>query len=449
MPGVRGLRSRQVVTPGGVRPATLLVRDGIIDSLLAYDAEPAGTAVEDVGERALLPGIVDSHVHVNEPGRTEWEGFATATEAAAVGGITTIVDMPLNSQPVTTTLEALETKRRAARGQCHVDVGFWGGSVPGNAPHLARMIEAGVCGFKAFLVHSGIDDFPASATADLSEALAVLGPRGVPLLAHAELDLGAPHPTSSPATYASFLSSRPKAWENAAVERLIRLGEDCGARVHAVHLSSDEALPSLAAARRRGTAITAETCPHYLTFAAEEIADGRTEFKCAPPIREAANREHLWDALREGVLSLVVSDHSPCIPKLKQTGDFLLAWGGIASLQLALSAVWTEASRRGFGLDDVARWMAAEPARLAGLDHRKGTLGPGYDADVVVFDAGERFVVSQDMIRHRHSLTPYLGRSLHGRVVTTYLRGVEIQTQGRLAGAPRGELLERRNNGLR
>ena len=447
------LRSGRVLTGAGCNPGAILIRDGRIDAVTAPHEVPAGYAVEDFDPLVLMPGIVDSHVHVNEPGRTEWEGFATATAAAAAGGITTIVDMPLNSIPVTTTLAALAEKRAAAAGRCHVDTAFWGGVVPGNASELAAMIDAGACGFKAFLVHSGIDDFPCSAEADLRQALAVLGPRGIPLLAHAEEDLGAPHAaTSSPAAYATFLASRPKAWENAAIARLIGLAEEFRAPVHVVHLSSDEALAPLQAARARSVPISVETCPHYLTFDAEGIADGATEFKCAPPIRERANRERLWAALADGTIDMVVSDHSPCVPALKarEAGDFMQAWGGIASLQFALSATWTGAEARGLGFPDLSRLMAAAPARLAGLDHRKGRLAAGLDADVVAFDPDGSVVVAQDMIRHRHALTPYLGRTLRGRVVATFVRGTRVFGEGALADvAPRGELLERRRHGLR
>ncbi len=448
------LRSRRVVTPEGEREAAIVIRDGLIEAVLPPGEAPADASVEDLDPLVLMPGLVDSHVHVNEPGRTEWEGFATATDAAAVGGITTIVDMPLNSRPVTTTCAALTVKKDAARRQCHVDVAFWGGVVPGNANHLEPMVEAGVCGFKAFLVQSGIDDFPHCGEADLRAALPVLRGLRVPLLAHAEVDIGADAGSRAGAgssSYATYLRTRPKAWENAAIERLIDLSAEYRAAVHVVHLSSDEAVPLLAEGRKRGVPITAETCPHYLCFAAEEIEDGRTELKCAPPIREASNREALWAALRAGTIGLVVSDHSPCVPSLKsqEDGDFLKAWGGIASLQFALSAVWTEARRRGHAIEDVVRWMCREPARLAGLDDRKGRLAVGCDADVVAFDPEARFVVSQDMIRHRHPLTPYLGRTLHGRVAATFLRGVKVQEGGKPLGPPLGQLLERRHDGFR
>lgn len=452
MAASRALRSGRVVTPGGERSAAILIRDGCIDAVVPPTEIPAGFAVEDFDPLVLMPGVVDSHVHVNEPGRTEWEGFDTATRAAAVGGVTTIVDMPLNSDPVTTTRAALEIKREAASGRCHVDTAFWGGVIPGNAGEIASMIDAGACGFKAFLVHSGIDDFPRSNESDLRAALEVLAPLGVPLLAHAEIDLGATadHPHEAKA-YATYLSSRPKAWENAAIATLIALSEEYHSAVHVVHLASDEAVPLLAAAQARGVPISAETCPHYLTFVAEQIGPGRTEFKCAPPIRESDNREHLWAALRDGVVSLVVSDHSPCMPSLKrmEDGDFVQAWGGISSLQLALSAVWTEAEARGHDRTTLCRWMCEAPAQLAGLGHRKGRIAPGYDADIIAFDPDGRFVVAQDMILHRHAVTPYIGRSLRGRVAATFVRGAKVQEAGELQGPPRGKLLERRRDGLR
>ncbi len=445
------LRSQRVVTPGGVRPATVHVRGEKIERLGPVDEAGTGSPLIDCGDSVIMPGIVDTHVHVNEPGRTEWEGFATATRAAAAGGVTTLVDMPLNSVPATTTREALRAKLEAAAGQCSVDVGFWGGVVPGNAGELAGLLEDGVLGFKAFLVPSGVEEFQHVGEADLREALPVLARSGAVLLVHAEL----PGPIDGAAgvwegadpqalrEYDRYLRSRPDAAEVEAVELLVRLCFEYGCRIHIVHVSSAEVLPVLRRAREEWLPITAETCPHYLTFAAEEIPDGAVATKCAPPIRSRANRERLWEALREGVLDLVATDHSPSPPAMKKvdTGDFRAAWGGIASLQLALPAVWTEARRRGFTVENLAEWMCAAPARLAGLTRRKGRIAPGYDADFAIWDPDASFTVDGSRLRHRHSLTPYEGRRLFGVVRRTLLRGDVIHENGQIAGSPRGTLL--------
>lgn len=451
------LRSRRVVTPDGVRPATLHIRHGKIERLGAWDESLAESErLMDCGNSVILPGLVDSHVHVNEPGRTDWEGFATATRAAAAGGITTLVDMPLNSIPATTTREAFRAKRDAAQGKVQVDVGFWGGVVPGNADELAGLLEDGVLGFKAFLVPSGVDELRHVGEADLREAMPVLAAHAAVLLAHAEL----PGPIDAAAgvwdgagpaelrEYDRYLRSRPDAAEVKAVELLVRLGRETGCRVHIVHVASAEVLPVLRDAREEGLPMTAETCPHYLTFSAEEIPDGGVAFKCAPPIRSRDTRERLWGALREGVLDLVASDHSPSPPEMKKvaSGDFRGAWGGIASLQLALPAVWTGAQERGFTLEDLAEWMCAAPARLAGLDRRKGKIAPGYDADLVVWDPEESFEVEAQELHHRHKLTPYAGRTLSGVVRRTLLRGETIYdgaAQSRFPEPPSGRLLRR------
>jgi allantoinase len=392
----------------------------------------------------LMPGLVDSHVHICEPGNTDWEGFATATLAAAAGGITTLVDMPLDSVPSTVTVAALDLKREAARGQCHVDVGFWGGLIPGNIRELAPLRRAGVLGFKCFLADSGSDDFPQVGALEMERALGVLRGLGAPLLVHAEnAEADASMPAVRGRHYADYLASRPRGIENLAVCQVIEAARRSGGRAHVVHLSSSDALPMIASARREGVAVTAETCPHYLILAAEEIADGATACKCSPPVREGANRELLWSGLGDGTLGFVVSDHSPATPAMKEvvSGDFGAAWGGISSLQLGLPLVWTAARRRGFSLRDVARWMSAGPARLAGL-HRKGAIAAGYDADFCVFAPDESFTVDQHDIRHRHRITPYTGRELDGVVRATFLRG-EL-ADGR---APRGQLLQAHASG--
>jgi allantoinase len=431
------LRGRRVLTPAGIGPASVHIAGGRIAAVAEHDAAPAGVPVHDAGDALVMPGVVDTHVHVNEPGRTEWEGFATATRAAAAGGTTTIVDMPLNSIPATTTAAALVEKRRAAAGQVWVDVGFWGGVVPGNRAELAPLVGAGALGFKCFLIDSGVDEFPCVGAAELAPALAELAGLRVPLLAHAELAAAMPA-VEIDDRYANYLASRPEGAEEEAIALLIALTRAARAHVHIVHHSAASALPLLAAARAEGLPITAETCPHYLAFAAEEVPDGATPFKCAPPIRGRANREQLWRALADGVLDMVASDHSPCTPALKR-GDFGRAWGGIAGLQLALAATWTEAQRRGFGLEALARWMCAAPARLAGLAGRKGAIAVGRDADFAIWRPEERFVVER--VEHRHPTTPWAGRDLLGVVEETWVRGRPVWRRGESVAAPAGALL--------
>lgn len=440
------VRSRRVVTDT-IAPAAIHVRAGRIERIAAWDDVPAGARLDDAGELAVLPGIVDTHVHLNEPGRTEWEGFATATRAAAIGGVTALVDMPLNSIPPTTTREALSAKRAAAAGQCAVDVGFWGGVVPGNAGELAGLVADGVRGFKCFLVDSGVEEFGWVGEAELAPAMAILAGLGAPLLVHAELAGPIDAATAGlagadPRRYATYLASRPPAAEEQAIALVTRLCRATGARTHIVHHSAASALDPLRAARAEGLPLTAETCPHYLHFTAEAIPDGATPFKCAPPIRDAANREALWRALAEGVLDLVASDHSPCSPGLKaiEAGDFVAAWGGVAGLQLALPVVWTEASARGHSLVDVARWMSAGPARLARLD-AKGAIAAGRDADLVVFDDAARTTVTPESIHHRHRVTPYAGETLRGQVTATYLRGQRVAERGACLAGDLGALL--------
>jgi allantoinase len=445
----RGLHSRRVVKPGGVGPATVWMRGERIEAVQDDAGEAGGAAgdtVTDLGELVIAPGLVDCHVHMNEPGRTEWEGFATATRAAAAGGVTSLVDMPLNCLPVTTTRAALETKLRAAEGQLHVDVGFWGGVVPGNAGELPGLAAAGALGCKAFLVHSGIDEFPNATERDLRAAMPVLERLGLPLLAHAELDLGAGPAAADPRDYAGYLASRPRSWEDAAIRLLVKLCRETGCAVHIVHLSAASSLPAIRQAKAEGLPLTVETCPHYLCLQAEDIPAGATHFKCAPPIRERENREQLWQALLEGVIDFVITDHSPCAPHLKlpERGDFMEAWGGIASLQLGLSAVWNEARRRGAGLRALTTWMSAHPATFAGLGRRKGRLAPGYDADLVVWNPEARFTVDEGSLFFKHKVSPYIGRRLAGQVVQTWLRGRCIYQEGQPVGPPAGKTLLKR-----
>jgi len=439
-----------VVLPTGVRAASIRIDDGRITDIVtdgAAVADSAAVPVIDAGSRVVMPGLVDTHVHVNEPGRTDWEGFHTATRAAAAGGITTLVDMPLNSIPSTTTVAALEAKRGAAASQCHVDVGFWGGVVPGNAEDIAPLAGAGVLGYKCFLTPSGVDEFGHVTETDLRAALPYVAVSGLPLLAHAEspAELREPDPHADPRQYFTWLRSRPPGAEHAAIEMLINLAEETSARVHIVHLTSADALPMLKAARERGVRITVETCPHYLVFAAEEIGDGATAWKCAPPIRERRHQDGLWRALVDGDIDLIATDHSPAPPAMKhlRDGNFLDAWGGIASLQVALPAVWTAAAQRGIAIKRLADWMSVAPARLAGLTGRKGAIAVGHDADFVILDPDGDVVVDASRLYHRHPVTPYDGAHLKGLVTMTMLRGQIIYDRGNIVGGPRGELIAR------
>lgn len=421
------IRGRQVVTPEGVRAASVHVAEGRIVRLGGWEEAPPETSVVDAGESIVMPGLVDTHVHINEPGRTEWEGFETGTRAAAAGGVTTILDMPLNSIPATTTVNALEVKRKAARENSVVNVEFIGGVVPGNVGELEPLRDAGVRAFKCFLSPSGVDEFPAVSDSDLRKAFPILAQLGLPLMVHAEDPACLLPGRGSSRKYGDYLSTRPVAAERSAITLLTQLMARAPTPVHIVHLSSASSLDIVRTARARGLPLTVETCPHYLTFAAEEISDGATEYKCAPPIRDEAERDALWEALIAGDIDLVASDHSPCPPEMKQTeGDFFSAWGGIASLQLSLSAVWTGARGRGVKPERIAQWMSAAPARLAGLQSRKGALAAGYDADIVVWDPNERFVVDPTQLLHRHKVTPYAGRELFGRVTATYVAGRRI-----------------------
>ena len=436
------LRSERVVHGDAVAPATVVVNDGTIAEVTSA-ALPGAT---DLGRAVLMPGLVDTHVHVNEPGRTQWEGFHTATRAAAAGGVTTIVDMPLNCIPVTTSTAALQAKLRACAGALWVDVGFWGGVVPGNAADLPALAEAGVLGAKAFMIDSGIAEFEWSREADLREAMPALRAAGIPLLAHAELDLGSEGSDADPNAYAAWLHSRPKRWEDAAIELLIELCRDTGCPVHVVHLSSSTAVPALRAARAERLPITVETCAHYLCLAADEVPDGATTFKCAPPIRERDNQDALWAALDEGVIDFVVTDHSPCTPELK-AGHFHEAWGGVASLSLGLPSVWAQAQARGFDLPRLARWLCAGPAAFAGLADRKGRIAPGHDADLVAWDPEAAFVPQTADLHFKHKISPFLGRPLRGRVHTTWLRGHKVYDAGAFAAAPQGRTVLHRFGG--
>lgn len=440
------IRSRRVVTPQGVRDCAVLIKDGVIEEVCPPETIPADYDVDDVRDLVVMPGLVDTHVHINEPGRTEWEGFETATKSAAAGGITTLVDMPLNSSPVTTTLSALRTKLASAQGKLWVDCGFYGGIIPGNAEHVQSLIDAGVLGFKAFLIHPGIDEFPSVSENDLRSTMPVIAKDNLPLLVHCELQTHSRTPSlqySNHRIYRDYLYSRPRQWEHDAIDLMIRLCREFNCHTHIVHLASADAIPLIQRAQEEGLSLTVETCPHYLYFVAEEIPNGDTRFKCAPPIREREHRERLWDGLNNGVIDFIVSDHSPCPPEMKRVdeGDFQKAWGGISSLQFGLSIIWTEARRRGFTIDDVARWMCSRPAEFVGL--KKGKIESGYDADIVVWNPDALFVARPEMIHHRHKLTPYEGRTLDGVVERTYLRGRKIYDRGTFS-QPIGKVLQRK-----
>jgi allantoinase len=440
--------SKRIVTPQGIQPGALLVEGERIRAICKPSEVPADAIVHDCGEDALMPGLVDTHVHINQPGRTEWEGFRTATRAAAAGGYTTLIDMPLNCLPETTTISALEQKRLAAQGECFVDWGAWGGAVADNQQHILPLAHAGVLGFKCFLIYPGCDGFTMIDQHQLEAALPFIAESGLPLLVHAEL--AAPIDAATKGLrdadwrrYATYLSSRPDEAEIKAIRLMIQLCRQYKFRLHIVHLSTALALAELNSARAEGMPITVETCPHYLHFAAEEIADGATLLKCAPPIRSKENQHGLWRGLSNGTIDMVVTDHSPCPPEMKhaESGRFDQAWGGIASLSLALSIINTDASHRGYTLDDITRWMSSAPATLAGIAHQSGALEAGRMANFIVFDPDASFTVTPERLHYRHAISPYLGETLRGIVKATYLRGEAVYREGIFAPAPTGREL--------
>ncbi|MEO8211010.1 MAG: allantoinase AllB [bacterium] len=447
------VKSKNVLTPTGLKAAVVLIENGLIKDVIDYsfvlnELNELNFEIIDYGELVIMPGLVDTHVHINEPGRTYWEGFETATKSAAAGGVTMLVDMPLNSSPVTTSVDALNKKINAAKNKLYVDCGFYGGVIPENVYELEGMIQKGVLGLKAFMIPSGIDEFPNVNEDDLRNALTKLNEtahlKNVPLLVHAEMDCGfSKSENYDECSFNSFIETRPKEWENKAIGLLIKLCREFDYPIHIVHLSSSDAIELIRDARSEGLKISVETCPHYLFFSSEKISDKDTRFKCTPPIRDNANREKLWKAVKERVIDFIVSDHSPCDPDLKcpDEGSFEKSWGGISSLQLGLSIVWTEAKERGFNIEDVSRLMSRNTASFIGLGDTKGKIEIGYDADLIIFNPDKKFIVNENLLFHKHKVTPYSGKELVGIVDATYLRGKKIFENGKMVSGPEGKII--------
>jgi allantoinase len=438
------IQSERVITSGETQKGVVLIRDGKIADVVS-ELPDGDFPVIGIGNKVLMPGLIDPHVHINEPGRTDWEGFNTATKAAIAGGITTLVDMPLNSSPVTTTAIAFDKKIDAAKPQLHTNCGFWGGIIPGNEKEIELLIEKGVLGFKAFLTRSGIDEFPNVSEEDLRKAMPVIAKHNLPLLAHCELSDPAHHAPLTAHKYQNYLSSRPKKWEDDAIALMIRLCEEFNCHVHIVHLSSADSIKQIAKAKQKGLPLTVETAQHYLYFTAEQIKDGQTPFKCAPPVREKENNERLWQALKEGIIDFVATDHSPAPPAMKElhSGDFMKAWGGISSVQFALPVLWTAAKKRDCLIDDMVKWLCENPSELPGLKNCKGKIAKGYDADLVVWDPEKRFVVTETIIHHKHKMTPYMNEELSGVVEQTYLKGEKVFDRGEFIQLNKGSIILR------
>jgi allantoinase len=432
------IKSKKIITPEGIVDGVIVIRRGIIKDILSHGNDVG--LVMDAGDSVVMPGVIDPHVHINEPGRTEWEGFDTATRAAMAGGITTVVDMPLNSSPVTTSVDAFEKKLKATKGQLHINCGFWGGVVPGNEKEIEPLINKGVLGFKAFLTHSGIDEFPNVTEADLRKIMPVIAAAGLPLLVHCELTDDLNRAGGDPRSYQNYLKSRPRKWEDDAIALVIKLCEEYNCRVHIVHLSSSDSIAQIVKAKEKGLPLTVETAQHYLFFD-DQVADGCTQYKCAPPIREKENNEKLWDALKKGIIDFVATDHSPATPGLKrlQTGNFMKAWGGIAGIQFALPVLWTAAQQRNCSIIDVSKWLSLNPAKFTGLI-KKGRIQKGCDADLTIWDPENNFSVTEDIILHKHKITPYLDYKLSGVVEQTYLAGEKIYDHGEMV-LNRGKIL--------
>lgn len=443
---MKAFHSTRVVLPEGIKEAVVMVADGVIENIVDSLRETSDVEVIELGDKILMPGVVDTHVHINEPGRAEWEGFDSATKAAIAGGLTTLVDMPLNSSPVTTSVAAFEQKIAASKNKLHTNVGFWGGVVPGNENEIEPLIKKGVLGFKAFLTHSGIDEFPNATEDDLRKVMPIIAKYNLPLLVHCELTDDQQRSTiNEQRSYTNYLNSRPKHWEDDAVAMMIRLCEEFNCRTHIVHLSSANSLSQIAKAKQRGLPLTVETGQHYLYFNAEDIRDGQTQFKCAPPIREKANNDQLWQALKDGLIDFVATDHSPATPSLKEieSGDFIKAWGGIASIQFALPVLWTAARQRDCAFNDIAKWLCESPSKLAGLQNKKGKIAKGFDADLIVVDDAASFVVDESFCHHKHKVSPYMGETLYGVVEQTYLRGETVFADGHFTTLNKGSVILR------
>ncbi|MEO5890771.1 MAG: allantoinase AllB [Ferruginibacter sp.] len=442
---VQVIHSNRVVLPTGIAEAFIIIDNGTIADV--RKSMPGGDEYElvEIMDHLVMPGVIDPHVHINEPGRASWEGFDTATKAAIAGGITTLVDMPLNSAPVTTTAGAFAEKLVATTGQLHTNAGFWGGIVPGNEADVPKLIEKGVLGFKAFLTHSGIDDFPNVTEDDLRKIMPVVAKHGLPLLVHCELTDSVERDSGNTRSYSNYLNTRPKEWENKAIAMMIRLCEEFNCPVHIVHLSSAESIDQISKAKQKGLPVTVETAQHYLYFNAAQIGEGQTQFKCAPPIRGEENNEALWEALKNGIIDFVATDHSPATPDLKEieSGNFIKAWGGIASLQFALPVLWTAARKRNGSFNDVVKWLCENPAKLIGKEASKGRIAKGYDADLVVIDEAEMFTVGENIIHHKHKITPYLDEQLYGVVQQTYLGGKLVYDKGNFEQLNAGKIIFR------
>ncbi len=436
------IKSTQIVTPGKVLAGLVWVENGLIKEVLPYSSL-VDCQVFDVADKIVMPGVIDPHVHINEPGRTDWEGFNTATKAAISGGLTTLVDMPLNASPVTTTVATFAEKLAATQNQLHSNCGFWGGIVPGNFNEIEPLIAKGVLGFKAFLTHSGIDDFPNATEEDLRKAMPILAKHNLPLLVHCELtdDFKLDH--QNPFSYHDYLQSRPKYWEDKAITLMIGLCEEYNCKTHIVHLSSSNSIEQITKAKQKGLPLTVETAQHYLYFDAENIQDRQTQCKCAPPIREKANNDLLWEALKNDIIDFVATDHSPAPPNLKQieSGDFTKAWGGISSLQFALPVLWTAARKRNCTILNLAKWLCEGPAKMIGKESTKGKIAKGFDADLVVWDANKSFIVTENIIQHKHKITPYLKEELFGVVEQTFIKGTKVYDQGEFSKLNQGEIL--------
>ncbi len=444
-----GLYSSRILTDKGFFDGTILIKNGRISKLIEGKVLSTDFEINYLNDLVVMPGLIDSHVHINEPGRTEWEGFETITKASIAGGITTLVDMPLNASPVTTSKNAFEIKLKASEGKLFCNCAFWGGIVPENAELLDELIQSGVLGVKAFLTHSGIDDFPNVTLEDLKKGLATLQKYQVPLLVHAELDEmhdGILELEKDPTNYQKYLKSRPNIWEDNAVEMAISLCEEFDTPVHIVHLSSANSLEKIRAAKAKGLKLTVETCPQYLYFCSENIPNGNTLFKCAPPIREKENNDKLWEALKDGTIDFIVTDHSPSTPNLKEieSGNLKKAWGGISSIQFSLPIIWTEAKKRGFSLEQVANLMSKNVAKFIKLDQSKGKIEVGFDADLVVWNPEESFIVKKDDIHFKHKITPYLNEELFGVVKETFIAGEKVFEKGNFVSLPIGEKIMRK-----